>query len=120
MVTFGPMNSKHCMRTIISLLLVFFLFAPVVLRANHIAGPVNKKLRMEKASDSSPKSELQALFEEKEKEEKSSRPHFIFFGVIQHAALRADPFYRPIRNSGFLHSCHHRTPVFLAVRSIRI
>jgi hypothetical protein len=68
--TFVSMNKRNHIRTFLSVVLVFFLFVPIVIRSlpshadNHV-----KSIGYVKASSAPTKTDIQLPYEEKEKEE---------------------------------------------------
>lgn len=69
--TFGSMNKRNHVRAFFSIVLVFFLFVPIVIRSlpSYFDNPV-KNIGYYKASRASSKTDIQLPYEEKEKEEK--------------------------------------------------
>lgn len=67
------MNKSKGIRTLTSIMLVIFLFAPVVIRSVHTFTDGNsKRVGLTKTSGIPSKADSQLLFEEKEKEEKGT------------------------------------------------
>lgn len=119
--TFVEMNKRNFFRTLISLVLVFFLFTPVLIRSLSGGGPI-KHINLAKSSGSHSKSDSQLLFEEKEKEEKSSENAFSMFPIMYEVAtLSTSPtdsniLLPTIDHVGFFFD----TPIYLSKRSLLI
>lgn len=117
------MNKRNFFRTLISLVLVFFLFTPVLLRSlsGGLGGPI-KHINLAKSSGSHSKGDSQLLFEEKEKEEKGTENAFSMFPIMYEVAtLLTSPadsniLLPTIDHVGFFFD----TPIYLSKRSLLI
>jgi hypothetical protein len=118
------MNKVNHLRTLTCLLLVLFLFAPILVRSLSALGDQQgvKKTGFAKHASGTSKSDGQFLYEEKEKEEKSSDNHISTFTSLfvnlefEQATLLATPeysFVSPLPLGGKL-------PLFLTQRTILI
>jgi hypothetical protein len=116
------MNSKNIIQAVISLLLVFFLCAPLALRTVSERGFIAKKVNLDKTSGGAAKLELQLLFEEKEKEEKFSEEHthpfFIVFELPYFNRLLSERQMSEALSPASVWLS--AVPVYLATRSLRI
>jgi hypothetical protein len=116
------MNRKNPILALTSIVLVFFLFAPIVVRSLHTYSAHSKTTGLSKSSGAPTKADSQMPFEEKEKEEKGIDDSLAQLPLI-YILTEYIPFtseststYPDVRNSGF---CGN-TPLYLAKRSILI
>ncbi len=117
------MNKRKGIRTLTSIMLVFLLFAPVVIRSvqAYTDGSL-KRAGLTKTSGTPTKTDSQLLFEEKEKEEKSAN-HFLtqlpLIYVIAEFFLVSP---ENAKNYSFGQgSCNFQgTPLYLAKRTILV
>jgi len=117
------MNRNHSILTLTSLVLVIFLFAPIIIRT--IDGTLNGQFRKisitTKSSDSPVKADSQMPFEEKEKEEGVDNsmshlsPIYVVFAFTSFISIK-HTFYSGVQFTGF----HGGTPIYLAMRSILV
>jgi hypothetical protein len=121
--TFVSMNKRNHIRAFFSIVLVFFLFTPVLVRTlNACTEGTFKRIGFTKTSGAPVKSDSQFLVEEKEKEDKGAhqsltQPPIIY--VIAEFSLftpKNSRHYSYIPDSGFFQG----TPRYLAKRSILI
>jgi hypothetical protein len=116
------MNIKKPIRTIISIVLVFFLFAPIVIRSlDTDLGAQSKAAGLAKSSSTPTKADSQMPLEEKEKEEGADHSLiqlpliYILTEYISFIPERTKN-YPDVHFSGF----YGNTPLYLAKRSILI
>ncbi len=121
--TFVEMNKRNFFRTLISLVLVFFLFTPVLVGSlsGGLGGPSNH-INLAKSSGSHSKSDIQFLFEEKEKEEKGTENAFSMFPIMYEVATLSTSstdaiiLFPTSDHVGFFFA----TPIYLSKRSLLI
>lgn len=121
--TFVLMNKRNFFRTLISLVLVFFLFAPILLGSlsGGWGGP-SKHNTLAKSSGSHTKSDSQFLFEEKEKEEKGTENALSMLPIMYEVATLSTSstdsiiLFPTIDHVGFFFD----TPIYLSKRSLLI
>ncbi len=116
------MKIKNPILTLTSIVLVFFLFAPIVVRSlNTYLDSYSKRTSLAKSSTTPGKADAQMPFEEKEKEEGSDNTVitlpliYIFTEYISFAAENAKK-YPEVHPSGFCGD----TPLYITKRSILI
>lgn len=116
------MNRKNPILTLTSIVLVFFLFAPIVVRSLHTYAGHLKTTGLAKSSGTPTKADSQMPFEEKEKEEKGVDDSLAQFPQIyiltEYISFTSEnnSTYPDVQSSGF---CGN-TPLYLAKRSILI
>lgn len=105
------------------MVLVFFLFTPIVVRSFNVYLDGHLKTSgLAKSSGTSGKSDSQMPFEEKEKEERGADHSFsqlpLIYILTEYTSFvsESDPVYPDIPVSGF----HGNIPLYLAKRSILI
>jgi hypothetical protein len=116
------MNRRNPILTLTSVVLVFFLFAPIVVRSLHTYLNHTKTTGFSKSTGAPTKADSQMPFEEKEKEEKSadhSLNHLLQVCILtEYISFTAEIVknYPEVHPSG---SCGN-TPLYIAKRSILI
>ncbi|HRG80697.1 MAG TPA: hypothetical protein PL167_13845 [Cyclobacteriaceae bacterium] len=117
------MNKRNHIRTVLSLVLVFFLFVPIVIRSlpshsnDHVRG-----IGLYKASSTPTKADIQLPYEEKEKEEEisSDSASALFYFFLSSELIHSDL----IKDSCFAYNTTKPLagpiPLYLAKRSILI
>lgn len=116
------MKIKNPILTLTSIVLVFFLFAPILVRSLHTyLDCYSKTTGLAKSSSTSGKADAQMPFEEKEKEEGSDNIAIalpLFYILTEYVSFTAESVkkFPEIRASGF---CGN-TPLYIAKRSILI
>ncbi len=116
------MNLKNPILTLTSIVLVFFLFAPIVVRSFHTyLDSYSKTTGLAKSSNMPGKSDAQMPFEEKEKEEGSDNIVIalpLIYVLTEYISFTAESVnkFPEVRTSGFFGS----TPLYIAKRSILI
>jgi hypothetical protein len=117
------MNKRKGIRTLTSILLVFFLFAPVVIRSvQAFADGSFKRVGLTKTSGSPTKADSQLLFEGKEKEEKGTNQMLaqlpLLYVIVEFFLVTPENAKNYAFGQG---SCNFQgTPLYLAKRSIRV
>lgn len=121
--TFGSMNKRNHVRAFFSIVLVFFLFTPVLVRTLNACAEGNfKRIGFTKTSGAPVKADSQFLFEEKEKEDKSAHqsltqpPVIYVIGEFSLFTPKNSRHYSYVPDSGFFQG----TPHYLAIRSLLI
>jgi len=116
------MKIKNPILTLTSIVLVFFLFAPIVVRSLHTyLESYSKTTGLAKSSSTPGKTDAQMPFEEKEKEEGSDNAVielpliYILTEYISYTGENVNN-YPEVRTSGF----YGATPLYIATRSILI
>jgi hypothetical protein len=115
------MYKRKGIRTLTSIMLVFFLFAPVVIRS--VYADTNSSLkRVTKTSGAPTKADSQLLFEEKEKEEKGANE---MLAQLPYIYVIAEFFFVTPENSKTysidIDCCFFRgTPLYIAKQSILV
>jgi len=116
------MNRKNPILTLTSIVLVFFLFAPIVVRSLHTFTGHSKTTGLAKSAGAPAKTDSQMPFEEKEKEEKGVDDSLtqlpLIYILTEHISFTSEntSTYPDVHHSGF---CGN-TPLYLAKRSILI
>jgi len=115
------MKRKNPILTLISIVLVFFLFAPIVVRSLSTHLSQSKTTIFSKSSSAPTKAESQMPFEEKEKEEgvdHSLNQLPLIYILAEYTSFPAENVkkYPEVHLSGF---CGN-TPLYIAKRSILI
>jgi len=117
------MNKRKGIRTLTSIMLVFFLFTPVVIRSVHAFTDSSlKRVGLTKTSGTPTKADSQLLFEEKEKEEKGANQMLTQLPLIYVIAEFFLVAPENSKNYSFdQSSCFFRgTPLYLAKRTILV
>jgi hypothetical protein len=114
------MNRGNPILTITSIVLVFFLFTPIVVKSLHTYLESSKSIGIAKSSTTPAKSDSQMPFEEKEKEgADNSINHLpLIYILSEYISYTAEntPNYPDVQVSGFCGSI----PLYIAKRSILI
>ena len=116
------MKIKTPILTITSIVLVFFLFAPIVVRSLHTYfDNYSKTTGLAKSSSTPGKGDAQMPFEEKEKEEGSCNTFIalpLIYNLTEYISFTAENVknYPEVHASGFCGD----TPLYIAKRSILI
>jgi len=117
------MNKRKGIRTLTSIILVFLLFAPVVIRSvqAYTDGSL-KRVGLTKASGAPTKADSQLLFEEKEKEEKAANQMLAQVPLLYVITEFFLVTPKHPRNYSFDRVCcfFRGTPLYLAKRSIQV
>ena len=117
------MNKRKGLRTLTSIMLVFFLFAPVVIRAvQAYSEGCLKRVGLTKSSGTPTKADSQLLFEEKEKEEKGANQITaqlpLIYVIAEFFLVTAENAQSYSFDQG---SCNFQgTPLYLAKRALLI
>jgi len=116
------MNIKNPILALISIVLVVFLFAPIVVRSLHSdLETYSKTTGLTKSSSTSGKTEAQMPFEEKEKEEGTDHTVIalpLIYILKEYISFSADRLKKSpaVNASGFCGA----TPIYIAKRSILV
>jgi len=117
------MNKRKGIRTLTSIILVFLLFAPVVIRSvqAYTDGSL-KRVGLTKASGAPTKADSQLMFEEKEKEEKSANHLLTQLPLIYEIAEFFLVTPENAKNYSYDRVCcfFGGTPLYLAKRAILV
>jgi hypothetical protein len=116
------MNRRNPILTLTSVVLVFFLFAPIVVRSLNTHLSHSKATGFSKSSSTPTKADSQMPFEEKEKEEKGFDDSLnqlpLIYILTEYISFTSESakIYPGVEGSGFCGS----TPLYIAKRSILI